>query len=106
MTGARVWLFRLPSGQVVAAFTLDADCQLGQIIDLLDDCYFADVQVGDDRAEAYLSALAARLGMADDQSEQLFFPERHVFRGLEQLRRTTHLPWVDAGLWADRQVHP
>ena len=47
MTGARVWLFRLPSGQLVAALSLDARCELPETIDLLEDCYFGDVQIGD-----------------------------------------------------------
>lgn len=35
VTGARVWLFRLPSGQLVAAVSLDAGCELRETIDLL-----------------------------------------------------------------------
>jgi hypothetical protein len=47
LTGARVWLFALPSGQVVAALSLDMRCALIEVIDLLEDCYFADVNVGE-----------------------------------------------------------
>ena len=43
VTGARVWLFRLPSGQIVAALSLDVNCELIDTIDLLEDCYFGDV---------------------------------------------------------------
>jgi hypothetical protein len=76
MTGARVWLFRLPSGQLVAALSLDARCEPAQTIDLLEDCYFADVHVGETTIEAYLHALAVQLG-ATDAAENAFLPERH-----------------------------
>ncbi len=46
VTGARIWLFRLPSGQIVAALSLDAHCELAETIDLLEDCYFGDMQIG------------------------------------------------------------
>ena len=76
VTGAQVWLFRLPSGQLVAALSLDARCDLPETIDLLEDCYFGDVQIGGDSAEAYLHALAVQLGAADG-SQDGFLPERH-----------------------------
>jgi hypothetical protein len=76
VTGARVWLFRLPSGQLVAALSLDADCELRETIDLLEDCYFGDVMIGEVTAEAYLHDLAVQMGAADD-SERTFLPERH-----------------------------
>ena len=47
VTGARIWLFRLPSGQIVAALSLDTTCELLDTIDLLEDCYFADLQIGE-----------------------------------------------------------
>ena len=47
LTGARVWLFALPSGQIVAALSLDMRCALIEVIDLLEDCYFADVHAGE-----------------------------------------------------------
>ena len=77
VTGARVWLFCLPSGQVVASLSLDARCELGELIDLLEDCYFADVEIGGERVETYAHAMAARLGADVNQSDRLFLPERH-----------------------------
>jgi hypothetical protein len=47
LTGARVWLFALPSGQIVAALSLDARCAPIEVIDLLEDLYFADVRAGE-----------------------------------------------------------
>lgn len=76
VTGARAWLFRMPSGQLVAALSLDASCEPAETIDLLEDCYFGDVQIGDATAEAYLHAMAVQLG-AVDGAERGFLPERH-----------------------------
>jgi hypothetical protein len=76
VTGARVWLFRLPSGQLVAALSLDASCDFPEIIDLLEDCYFGDVLIAGMTAEAYLHAMAIQLG-ATDGAERGFLPERH-----------------------------
>jgi hypothetical protein len=44
-----LWLFRLPSGQVVAGLSVDVDCELVEVIDLLEDCYFGDVIAGRSR---------------------------------------------------------
>jgi hypothetical protein len=76
VTAARVWLFRLPSGQIVAALSLDAQCQLIDTIGLLEDCYFGDVQIGEVSAEEYTHAMAAQLG-ADGGPDHGFLPERH-----------------------------
>ena len=76
VTGARIWLFRLPSGQVVAALSLDARCELIDVIGLLEDCYFGDVQIGEQSVAEYAHALAVQLG-ADGASEADFLPERH-----------------------------
>lgn len=45
MAGAWVWLLRLPSGQIVTALSVDACCELGELIDLLEDCYYTDVLI-------------------------------------------------------------
>ncbi len=76
LTAARVWLFCLPSGQIVAALSLDVRCDLADIIDLLEDCYFADMHIGAATAEEYVHALAVQLA-ADGAAEQGFLPERH-----------------------------
>jgi hypothetical protein len=76
LAGARIWLFCLPSGQIVAALSLDVGCGLADTIDLLEDCYFADVHIGAATAEEYAHALAAQLG-ANGSTEREFLPERH-----------------------------
>ena len=76
VTGARIWLFRLPSGQIVAALSLDTTCELLDTIDLLEDCYFADLQIGEKSLAEYAHALAVQLG-ADGSAEPDFLPERH-----------------------------
>jgi hypothetical protein len=76
VTGARIWLFRLPSGQLVAALSLDAHCELAETIDLLEDCYFGDVQIGEATAEEHAHTMAAQLG-ADSSPDHGFLPERH-----------------------------
>jgi hypothetical protein len=76
VTGARIWLFRLPSGQIVAALSLDVHGTLIDTIDLLEDCYFGDVQIGAATAEEQAHAMAAQLG-AGGAAEHRFLPERH-----------------------------
>jgi len=76
VTGARLWLFRLPSGQVVAALSVDARCELIDTIELLEDCYYGEVLIGGRPVEEHAHALAARLG-ADGSSDRCFLSERH-----------------------------
>lgn len=76
VTGARIWLFCLPSGQIVASLSLDAQVELLDTIDLLEDCYFGDVHVGEQSIAEYAYTLAAQLG-ADGGAAADFLPERH-----------------------------
>ncbi len=76
VTGARIWLFRLPSRQIVAALSVDTRCQLIDTIDLLEDCYYGDVLIGAQPVQEYAHSLAAQLG-ADGSSDHSFLPERH-----------------------------
>lgn len=76
VSGARLWLFRLPSGQIVAALSVDIRCELIDAIALLEDCYYCDVLIGDQPVERRAHACAARLG-ADGSADQSFLPERH-----------------------------
>jgi hypothetical protein len=76
LTGMRIWLFRLPSGQIAAALSLDVQIELLDTIDLLEDCYFADVRIGEVSLEEYTRALADRLGVVTGTG-QGFLPERH-----------------------------
>jgi len=75
LAAAQVWLFRLPSGQIAAALSLDAHVTLIDTIDLLEDCYFADVQAGEATLEAYVHTMAVQLGASGE--DQGFLPERH-----------------------------
>jgi hypothetical protein len=76
VTGARIWLFRLPSGQIVVSLSLDATVELLDTIGLLEDCYFADVHIGDQSLAQYAHTLAQQLG-ADGGADADFLPERH-----------------------------
>jgi hypothetical protein len=75
--GARVWLLRLPSAQIVAVFSVDVDCKLGDTIRLLEDCYFGDdVRIDQATLEEFAHTTAEGLGF-DTGSEPAFLPERH-----------------------------
>jgi hypothetical protein len=76
LTGARAWLFALPSGQVVTALSLDMRCALIEVIDLLEDYYFADVHVGETTITEYARAIATQLGVVTTAGDE-FLPERH-----------------------------
>lgn len=76
VTGVRVWLFWLPSGQVVAALSLDVEGALIGLVDLLEDCYFGDVVLGGVGIQEYAHTVATRLGVAGS-GEREFLPERH-----------------------------
>jgi hypothetical protein len=76
VTAAVIWLFRLPSGQVVAGLSLNMRCELIDTIGLLEECYFGEVQIGEVTAEQYAEAMAARIG-ADGTQNHRFLPERH-----------------------------
>jgi hypothetical protein len=76
VAGAQMWLFRLPSGQIVASLSLDIQGELIEMIDMLEDCYFGDVRTGNDTAEDHARTLATQLGAEVDDA-QGFLPERH-----------------------------
>ena len=76
LTSARAWLFTLPSGQVVAAFSLEVRCELIELIDLLEDCYFADVHAGEATITEHARTMAAQLGAVTTAGDD-FLPERH-----------------------------
>ncbi|WP_433497273.1 hypothetical protein ACQP1K_20225 [Sphaerimonospora sp. CA-214678] len=69
LTGARLWLLAVPSGQVVAVFSLDVRCEMAGTVDLLEDCYYLDVRVGE---QAVTDLAGDALGMSGE-----FLPERH-----------------------------
>jgi hypothetical protein len=76
LTGARAWLFALPSGQIVTALSLDARCAPIEAIDLLEDLYFADVRAGEATIEEHVRAMAGQLGAVTTAGLE-FLPERH-----------------------------
>jgi hypothetical protein len=76
LTAARIWLFALPSGQVVAALSLDMNSALIEVIDLLEDCYFANIHVGDATIEGHTRVMAGQLGAVTAAGPE-FLPERH-----------------------------
>jgi hypothetical protein len=76
VTEGRLWLFRLPSGQIVASLSLEVRCELRDTIDLLEDCYFGHVTIDGAPAEQYAHQVASRLG-ADGDPDPRFLPERH-----------------------------
>jgi hypothetical protein len=76
VTGARIWLFRLPSGQITAALSLDVHVALTDTIALLEDCYFTDVQAAGVGIEEHARRLATQLGVVT-RAGQGFLPERH-----------------------------
>jgi hypothetical protein len=76
VTGGDLWLFVMPSGQVIAAVSVDSSCALADTIDLLEDGYFSDVSIGGQPAEAALNGLAERAGARSAGPPRLL-PERH-----------------------------
>lgn len=76
VAGARVWLFVLPSGQALAALSLDVATSLVASIPLLEDLYYGSATVREESFEQ----VAGRL--ADERLDCLrwggeFLPERH-----------------------------
>lgn len=72
----RLWTLVMPSGQAVVALTLDVTATPMQAIDLLEDCYYLDIQVGDENLERFATRQATSLGMTDADRHGLA-PERH-----------------------------
>jgi Phage integrase, N-terminal SAM-like domain len=58
------------------ALTVDVRCGLGEVIDLLEDCYYGDLSIGGTPVEQHARATAAQLG-AEGGSESGFLSERH-----------------------------
>lgn len=69
LTGARLWLFAVPSGQIVAVLSLDVRCKMAETVDLLEDCYYLDAKIDGQTVESMAAALIGGDGE--------FFPERH-----------------------------
>lgn len=76
LTGAELWVFRLPSGQIAVALSLAAQVGLKDTIDLLEDCYFTDIHAGGAPIQEYARTLAGQLGVVTDADPD-FLPERH-----------------------------
>ena len=76
LTGATAWLFTLPSGRVVAALSLDVACEIADVTDLLEDCYFCDVHFEDVLINQRIQRMMASLD-GDAVYEEDLLPERH-----------------------------
>jgi hypothetical protein len=76
LAGATAWLFNLPSGRVVAALSLDVACEVADVTDLLEDCYFGDVHVEDVLINQKIQHMVASLDGGAVHDEDLL-PERH-----------------------------
>lgn len=77
LAGARLWLFAVPSTQIVAVLSLDLECELADTVDLLEDCFYADLKIDGRPLEAVAAELAGGTGG--------FFPERHQLAFAPQL---------------------
>lgn len=76
VTACQVWLFATPSGQVVAAVSVESSCALADTIDLLEDGYFVDMSIGEESVESVVNRLAARTDAQKSAGPSLL-PERH-----------------------------
>lgn len=73
----KAWLFAMPSGQVVAALTVDSSCPLTDTIPLLEDGYYTDISIDGTPLESFVSKVAGDIeGMLCNGDPQLL-PERH-----------------------------
>jgi hypothetical protein len=75
VVAARLWLFGLPSGQVVVALSLDVDCPLIAAVDLLEDCYYLDLACDQTGIAETAAVFAADRGVTVEPGG--FAPERH-----------------------------
>ena len=92
VAGARIWLFRLPSGQLVAALSLDAHCEPSETFDLLEDCYRGDIHIGGATAEEYAHTMAAQLG-ADTTPNTASCPNATRSSSTRSPRPRTTMTW-------------
>jgi hypothetical protein len=75
LTAGRLWLFLMPSGQVVVGLSLDVDCPLVDAIDLLEDCYYDDITIGGARVPTVAAEHARGCGVTVDSAA--FTHEKH-----------------------------
>jgi hypothetical protein len=75
VTAGRLWLFLMPSGQVVVGLSLDVDCPLVDTIDLLEDCYYDDVTINGAGVPTVAAELARGCGVTADSAA--FAHEKH-----------------------------
>ena len=71
LQAATTWSFMLPTGQVIAAISLDLHCQPVDTVDVLTDCYYEDVAIDENPLGVTLLS-----GLSGDGAYELF-PERH-----------------------------
>lgn len=75
VVSARMWLFALPTGQVVVGLTLDVDCTHLHAVNLLEDCYYLTLTIDGGQVEQLVAAEARAHGLEVDTEE--FTAERH-----------------------------
>ena len=73
----RLWLLAMPSGQVIVALSLDVDSDLTGVIDLLEDCYYEDLNLAESGLVATAATLARRCAVQLPAGQAAFAPERH-----------------------------
>jgi hypothetical protein len=74
---AEVWLFAMPSGQVMAAFSVDSSCPLIDTIDLLEDGYYTDISVEEASLESHINQIAGGIKGVRCSAAPRLLPERH-----------------------------
>jgi hypothetical protein len=97
LTSGRLWLFVLPSEQVVAGLTVTAEGDLLNLVELLEDCHERQLRFAGSDVEALALAEARAHDVRVDRAE--FSPERH------QLVAAAALPGDDPEDVVQRLVH-
>lgn len=77
ITAAHLWLFSTPSRQIVAALTLDTNLNVSETVELLEDCYYLDLQIGQTTLESHLHTLVTKFRVENHTDDIQLPPERH-----------------------------
>lgn len=74
---ARIWAFIVPSGQIVAALTVDVTAPLSESPPLLEDTYYANLTIDGTSLEQWIYSQFASEGFCAPGSNNEFAQERH-----------------------------
>ncbi|MDQ1294084.1 MAG: hypothetical protein QG608_1967 [Actinomycetota bacterium] len=77
LTAAQVWLFTLPSGQIIVGLTLDLTDTPVQSIPLLEDLYYVEAELDGHPFQAWCHTLATTINDCTLKGNPEFLPERH-----------------------------